>query len=122
MFDTSCDIDVNYEHLFRDNQDRLPELLRDNHTLAISAIQGAIEFLKEKVVRNYKIAIPHWYRGHIQLLLPLNLTSEHEADLALVAEKDQSAKLYRIKTALTMDMAYMDARLITRPDRDWLNP
>jgi hypothetical protein len=42
--------------------------------------------------------------------------------LALVAEKDQAANLYRIKTALTMDMAYMDARLITRPDRDWLNP
>lgn len=122
VFDTSCEIEVNYDHLFQDNQDRLPEILRDNQTLALTAIQGSIELLKEKVVRNYKIAIPHWYRGRIQLLLPLNLTSEHEADLALVAEKDKGAKLYRIKTALTMDLAYMDARLITRPDREWLNP
>ncbi len=122
VFDTSCDIEVNYDHLFDDNQDRLPEILRDNRTLAISAIQGSIEILKEKVIRNYKIAIPHWYRGRIQLLLPLHLTSEHEADLAIVAEKDATARLYRIKTALTMDMAYMDARLITRPDREWLNP
>jgi Domain of unknown function (DUF3825) len=122
VFDTKCVIEVNYDHLFADNRERLPEVLRENRTLAISAIQGSIELLKEKVLRNYKLAIPHWYRGHIQLLLPLNLTSENEADLALVAEKDQAAKLYRIKTALTMDMAYMDARLITRPDRDWLNP
>jgi len=55
-------------------------------------------------------------------LLPLNLTDENEADLALVAERDKHNLLYRIKTALTMDMAYVDARLITRPDRDWLNP
>lgn len=122
VFDTKCEIEVNFDHLFNDNQERLPDVLRDNRTLAISAIQGSIELLKEKVLRNYKLAIPHSYRGHIQLLLPLNLTSDNEADLALVAEKDQSANLYRIKTALTMDMAYMDARLITRPDRDWLNP
>ena len=122
VFDTSCIIEVNYDHLFNDNRERLPDVLKDNRTLAISAIQGSLEFLKEKVIRNYKLAIPHWYRDHIQLLLPLNLTSEHEADLALVAEKDQSSKLYRIKTALPMDLAYMDARLITRPDRDWLNP
>ncbi len=122
VFDTNCEIEVNYDHLFADNRDRLPDVLQDNQTLAISAIQGSLELLKEKVIRNYKLAIPHWYRGHIQLLLPLHLTSEHEADLALVAEKDPSADLYRIRTALPMDMAYMDARLITRPDRDWLNP
>jgi Domain of unknown function (DUF3825) len=122
VFDTTFEIEVNYDHLFDDNRDRLPEVLRDNQTLAISAIQGSIELLREKVIRNYKLAIPHWYRGRIQLLLPLNLTSEHEADLALVAERDAEARLYRIKTVLTMDMAYMDARLITRPDREWLNP
>ena len=80
VFDINCDIEFNYEHLFEDNRERLPDVLRDNRTLAIAAIQGSVELLKEKVVRNYKLAIPHWYRGHIQLLLPLNLTSEHEAE------------------------------------------
>ncbi len=122
VFDTNCDIEVNFDHLFQDNRDRLPPVLQNNKTLAISAIQGSIELLKEKIIRNYKIAIPHWYRNRIQLLLPLNLTSDSEADLALVAERDESNHVYRIKTVLTMDMAYMDARLITRPDRDWLNP
>ena len=122
VFDPRFDIEVNYDHLFEDNRDRLPEVLQNNRTLAISAIQGSIQLLKDKVKRNYKIAIPHWYRGQIQLLMPLNITNEHQSDLALVAAKDKDANLYRIKTVLTMDMAYMDARLITRPDRDWLNP
>ena len=122
VFNTEYRIEVNYDHIFDDNKDRLPEILRENRTLAISAMQGSMELLKDKVNRNYKIAIPHWYKGEIQLLLPLNLTSENEADLALVAERDISNPLYRIKTVLTMDMAYIDARLITRPDREWLNP
>ena len=122
VFDTNCEIEVNYDHVFDENNERLPEVLRTNRTLAISAMQGSVQLLKEKIIRNYKTAIPHWYRGKIQLLLPLNLTSENEADLALVAERDQIKDLYRIRTALTMDMAYIDARLITRPDRDWLNP
>jgi hypothetical protein len=122
VFDTNCEIEVNYDHVFDENNERLPEVLRNNRTLAIAAMQGSVELLKEKIIRNYKTAIPHWYRGRIQLLLPLNLTSDNEADLALVAERDQNKPLYRIKTALTMDMAYVDARLITRPDREWLNP
>ena len=122
VFDTSFDIEFNYEHLIDENQDRLPDELKNNRRLAINAIKGSEELLKEKVARNYKVAIPHWYRGRIQLLLPLNLSEGPDADLALVAERDPSAPLYRIRTALTMDMAYMNARLITRPDRDWLNP
>jgi hypothetical protein len=122
VFDTSYKFEPNFDHIFEKNVDRLPEILRDNRTLAISAIQGSLQLLTQKVIRNYKIAIPHWYEGKIQLLLPLNLTSENEADLALVFDKDSQRRIYRIKTILTMDMAYVDARLITRPDREWLNP
>ena len=122
VLDTSFEIEFNYEHLINENGDRLPGELKNNRRLAINAIRGSEELLKEKVARNYKVAIPHWYRGRIQLLLPLNLSEGPDADLALVAERDPSASLYRIRTALTMSMAYMNARLITRPDRDWLNP
>ena len=96
--------------------------MQQNRTLAMTSIEGATKFLKEKIQRNYKVAIPDWYEGKIQLLLPLNITSDIEADLALVADKDKERKIYRIKTALSMDMAYINARLICRPDRDWLNP
>lgn len=122
VFDMNYDVEVNIEHIVDHNQDRLPDSIKDNRTLAISAIEGSTKFIKQKVLRNYKVAIPHWYKNKIQLLLPLNITSDYEADLALVADRDDDRKLYRIKTALSMDMAYINARLICRPDRDWLNP
>jgi len=122
FFDLNCKIDVNYDHIFEANNDRLPEALRGNKTMARMAMEGAVAQLREKISRNYKIAIPHWYENKMQLLLPLNLTSDTEADLALVAEKDPSGNVYLARTVLTMAMAYMDARLITSPDRAWLNP
>lgn len=126
VLDTSFDIDVNIGHILDDeeNQLRLPELLRNNRTLALAAIEGATKFLKQKVIRNYKIAIPQWYmpEKRIQLLLPLCIVSPEKADLALVADKDSNGHVYRIRTALRMDMAYSNARLITRPDREWLDP
>jgi hypothetical protein len=126
VLDTSYEIDVNIGHILDDpnNQSRLPAGIRNNRNLALAAIEGATKFLKQKVVRNYKVAIPQWYppAKRIQLLLPLCIMQPDKADLALVAEKDEQAQVYRIRTALRMDMAYSNARLITRPDREWLDP
>lgn len=122
VFDTTLDIEINTEHIVDQNGERLPKVLQTNRRLAMTALQGSIESLKSKVLRNYKVAIPHWYEGKLQLLLPLNLTDDNQADVALVIDKDKERNIYRATTILTMDMAYIDARLITRPDREWLNP
>ena len=81
-----------------------------------------MKLLKGRIKRNYKLAIPHWYKGKIQLLLPLYLTSDTTADLALVVEHDEERNQYMARTALTMEQAYNNARLLTCPDRQWLNP
>lgn len=123
VFDLSYELEINTEHIVKERDYRLPDILKGNKNIAMASIEGSKSFLKEKIRRNYKIAIPHWYNDKIQLLLPLNLTSDDKADLALVADKDsRQRKIYRIKTVLTMDMAYINARLICRPDREWLNP
>ncbi|MXN90736.1 DUF3825 domain-containing protein [Flavobacterium sp. Sd200] len=122
VFDTKLNIEINTEHIIDQNKDRLPAVLQANRRLAMTALNGSIESLKSKVQRNYKVAIPHWYEGKMQLLLPLNLTDDNQADVALVVDKDTERNIYRATTILTMDLAYIDARLITRPDREWLNP
>lgn len=122
VFDLSYGIEINFDHILKENRKRLPGVLQENPPLALASIEGATKFLKEKIKRNYKIAIPHWYSDRVQLLLPLNLLNESKADLALVADKDKIRKIYRITTILTMDMAYIDARLICYPDKAWLNP
>lgn len=122
IFDHRLDLEVDYKHILNDNKERLPAVLQANPTLARNAVEGAIRQLKERLKRNYKLAVPHWYNERIQLLLPLSITDDNAADVALVAEKDLARKKYMVRTLLSMDMAYMDARIICAPDRGWLNP
>ena len=68
---------------------------------------------------NYTLAVPQYYRGSIQLLLPLCLTQD-VPQLALVVMRMESH--YTARTCLTLDMAYNNARLLVRPESQWLSP
>lgn len=121
VFDTRKEVRVNYEHIVSENKDRFPAPYSSMNNFAIqNVLKGALDSSLERIKRNYKTAIPQYYRGNIQLLLPLCLSDPSQADLALVAS--DSGSFYRISTCLTLDMAYNNARQLARPDRDWLVP
>ena len=121
VYDCRKDLRVNVEHVIVENKDRFPDQFRSLATFALQTqLRGAVDNAKERVRRNYKAAIPQYYQGKIQLLLPLCLSKPKEADLAIVVE-DYGA-FYRATTCLTLDMAYNNARQLARPDRDWLQP
>ena len=91
----------------------------------LNSLNGAIEHAKVRVYRNYKTAIPQWYNDNLQLLLPLCFVSPTRTDMALCVRKDVDRlgkASYVAKTALTLPMAYSNARLITKPDSEWLCP
>jgi len=120
VYDTRKELRVNVEHIVEDNKTRFPtEIQTMNQIMLRNLVDGAINSAKEKVKRNYKVAIPQYYNSSIQLLLPVSFTGV-KADLALVVERFPD--FYRATTCLTLDMAYNNARQITRPDRDWLLP
>lgn len=75
----------------------------------------------KRVQWNFKTAIPMYYpqNNKMSLLLPLSLLDDEIIDLALVTEKTQSGA-YLGHTILPLDWAYSNARLVTRPDSDWL--
>jgi hypothetical protein len=121
VFDSRKELRVNVDHIIEDNRERFPEKFKEmgQHVLA-ALLQGTIEQAKQRVSRNYKTAIPQYYRGRIQLLLPLCLSEPKLADLALVVEN--MGNFYRASTCLTLDMAFNNARQLARPDLDWLQP
>jgi hypothetical protein len=122
VFDASFDVEMNSEHILEENRHRLPNVLQSNSILARNSIEGAKNLLLENVKRNPMLALPHWYQAEskVQLLLPLYLTQKDCPDLALVLDKDSSMGMYRMRTALTLDMAYVDARLLCPQDHGWL--
>jgi hypothetical protein len=119
IYDSRLDLRVNLDHIIDDNIARFPASLQsiDRSQLSVM-LGGTIEDAKKRVKRNYKTAIPQYYDGKIQLLLPLCLTSKTDADLALVVERGNN--VYRASTCLTLDMAINNARLIAKPDDEWL--
>lgn len=89
----------------------------------ISRVQDALEVCIKRVRWNYKTAIPLYYPrfNKLMLMLPLCLLHDERADLALVVERMPSAR-YLGRTVLPLDWAYKNARLICRPNSDWLLP
>lgn len=119
LFDWHYLIDVHYKHILDDerNKSRLPkEFLNSNNKINI--INGALDTMKKKISANYKLAIPQYYEGTIQLLLPLCLMSDDKPDVAIAVTKKNSC--YQGHTCLTLDMAYNNARLIAKPEGNWL--
>ncbi|MCP1996179.1 DUF3825 domain-containing protein [Flavobacterium sp. HSC-61S13] len=119
IYDVKLELRTNIDHIIQDNKSRFPSPFNsmENHLLS-NIINGTIEDAKKRVKRNYKTAIPQYYKGKLQLLLPLCLQTKANADLALVIEKENG--VYRASTCLTLDMAINNARPIAKPDDEWL--
>lgn len=105
--------------------DELREIIEDDPRIKrrlINRLDDAIELAQKRVDWNFKTAVPAFYptKNTMSLLLPLDLTEDERPDVALVVELMESGA-YIGQTILTMRMAYNNARLICRPDSDWLN-
>lgn len=120
LFDWHYPIDINFKHILEDesNIKRLPKNFINKEN-KMNILRGAVELMKQKVSSNYKLAIPQCYEDKIQLLLPLCLdTDDGNPDLALAVTKLDNC--YQGYTCLTLDMAYNNARLIAKPESNWL--
>lgn len=124
IFDLSYTLDTDvFDHMLERARERtgVPEDASDESVR--NYLRGTIDALLPKIRRNYKTAIPMYYVevGRMQLMLPF--VSYSGRDIAcLLVERDDSHRCYTVRTILDMDQAFFAARLLTRPDREWLNP
>lgn len=85
-------------------------------------IEDALDVALKRVQWNFKSAIPMYYpkKNKMCLLLPLSLIKDNKVDVALVVERTSSGR-YQGATIYKLNWAYMYARLVCRPDSDWLS-
>lgn len=124
VFDASYRLDRDaFDHLFDRAKERAG-LPNASDEVVRNYLRGALENLVPKIRRNYKVAIPVYYveERRMQLLLPFVSASNLSDVSSFLVERDDSTRCYRLKTIYDLDQAYFSARLITRPDKDWLNP
>lgn len=125
IFDIDKSIILNDIHIIEDNWDRIKHNGRS--TLEVfTLITGAIEKTKKMIARNYKIAIPQFFKdkkasdGELQFLIPLYFGEISITPDAILTVKESDG-YYRATTCLTKDMAYNNARLIAKPSDEWLH-
>lgn len=85
-------------------------------------LEEALSISIERVKWNYKSAIPMYYpvKDEMCLFLPLCLVKDNKVDVALVVEKQPKTGRYLGVTIYELNWAYKCARLVCRPDSDWL--
>lgn len=86
-------------------------------------IDDSISLAVKRARWNFKTAIPLYYpkSNAISLLLPIALVDDDKVDLALVITRT-TAGGYSGETVYKLKWAYDHARLVCRPDSDWLTP
>ena len=103
----------------------LRNTIKSNSTIyraLVNRMGDAIELAIKRVRWNYKNAVPMFYpkRNKMCFLLPLCLIDDDKEDLALVVNKTPANK-YEGVTILPLDWAYTDARVVARPNSEWLD-
>lgn len=114
------DNDEKMEHVLKRKDKRIKK------EITISQLHTAITFSRKMAQRNYKYIVPMYYpeENRIQLLMPLYFEGEYkdEPDGVLILTPDADTKFYVPETIIGLREAYMDARLISKPDNAWLEP
>jgi hypothetical protein len=124
IFDLSYRLDREvFDHLFDQAKERAG-LANAPDEVIRNYLRGALENLVPKIKRSYKVAVPVYFveEKRMQLLLPFASASNASDVSAFLVERIDRDKIYKPKTVFDLDQAYFSARLITRPDREWLNP
>lgn len=118
-FNSEWPIRVNVEHILGDeeNLERIPSKIRKAKNLPL-LLETAVELARRKSVIEPSIIVPQGYQNRLQYLLPVCLTNMVKPDLAMTLSVMDG--YYLGNTCLTLEMAYLNARMIARPTAGWL--
>lgn len=126
IYDNNLELNLRKEHIIDDNFERFVEAGYNNKELISVLLDSAKITFEKKLKRNFKLALPFYYRNtetgesKIQLLAPLYFPGA-PVRLALVLNRIRSdaKEYYEGVTVLPVEWAYMNSRLIVKPDEEW---
>lgn len=121
-FNPDLNIEISTDHILDDNWNRIYEQLNMQKSIVKLLLEGVIEQAKIKVKRNVRLVVPQFYKGKIMYLLPICFPISDGTTyitMALAIEKTNTNQ-YRANTIFTKDVAYEKARLLMKPEANWL--
>ena len=116
-FDPYKQIVKNLDHILEDNISRFDTTLQEKgKRYILSLLSSSLDLTIKRCKRNYRIAVPQYYNHEITYLLPVDLDG-YKMALAVGYVNGR----YRVNTIFTLSMAYKNARLLMKPEADWLS-
>lgn len=113
------EIRINFSHILQDsnNINRLPESIRMLNNLPL-LLQASVLYGSSLAMIDPTVIVPQLYCQQIQYLMPICLTDVQHCDLAMTLMPCDG--FYLGTTYLTLEMAYINARMLSRPSTFWL--
>ena len=120
-FNPNYNIVVNTDHILDDNWERISSVINFDKIVVKSLLFGAIEDAKLRIRRNLRLVVPQYYRDEIMYLVPIKIPKNDGTYeiMALAVEKTDTEQ-YRANTIFTKEIAYEKARLLMKPESNWL--
>ncbi len=120
VFDPNRRIVPDVAHIVEERAGRFPASLQALGQAALAdRLRHALRRAEQWVRRDLRLAVPQYYQGQVQLLLPLCLEQPGQVDLVAVIAPEGAS--YRATTVLPLDWAYQNARLLApHPQSGWL--
>ena len=120
-FNPNYSLTINSDHILDDHWDRIHEVVPLPKNIVKALIEGAIEETKRKIKRNLRLVVPQYYNGKIMYLVPINIPIDDEKNITMaLAVELTNHNQYRANTIFTKEMAYEKARLLMKPESNWL--
>ena len=120
-FNPNYQIVVNNDHILDDNWERIHSVINFYKCVVKALLFGAIEEAKLKIKRNIRLVVPQYYHDEIMYLLPIKLPiADSKYEIMALAVERTDTNQYRANTIFTKEMAYEKARLLMKPESNWL--
>lgn len=120
-FNPELELIINIDHILDDNWERIHSIVPYSKNIVKALLHGVIDETKKKIKRNIRLVVPQYYNKKIMYLMPIKLpiSDDTYVTMALAVEKANENQ-YRANTIFTKEMAYEKARLLMKPESNWL--
>ena len=120
-FNPDYPIILSTDHILDDNWERIKEVVPLSKSIVKGLLVGVVEEAKKRIRRNMRLVIPQFYNNQIMYLLPIQIpVDDDKFETMALAVELTTTKQYRANTIFTKAMAYEKARLLMKPESNWL--
>ena len=121
-FNPEYTIILNNDHILDDNWDRIHNVVPFlSKNIIKGLLSGILQESQKRIKRNMRLVVPQFFNNQIMFLLPINIPTNDESYITMALAVEPTANnQYRANTIFTKEMAYEKARLLMKPESNWL--